>query len=79
MGTVMEAYNRVNGAYMTENCPLVDDLLKTEWGFEGIALTDYFVAQYTTVDSANCGNDLELPNARFYTPSCWARPWRRGR
>jgi beta-glucosidase len=68
VGTVMEAYNRVNGEYMTENCPLVNDVLKTEWGFEGFALSDYFVAQFSTVDSANCGNDLELPSPVFYTP-----------
>ncbi len=68
VGTVMEAYNRVNGAYMTENCPLVVDVLKGDWDFAGFAISDYFVAQQSTVDSANCGNDLEEPSPVHYTP-----------
>ncbi len=38
----LEADNRVNGEYLTENCPLVQDLLKGEWGFQGFALSDYW-------------------------------------
>jgi beta-glucosidase len=64
----MTAYNKVNGEYVAENCPLVRDLLKGEWGFQGFALSDYFLGVYSTVDSANCGEDLENPDPVWYTP-----------
>lgn len=66
-GTVMLAYNRVNGQYMAENGPLVEDVLKKEWGFDGFALSDYGAAR-STIAAANNGMDLELPQAAFYRP-----------
>ncbi|HEX8105613.1 MAG TPA: glycoside hydrolase family 3 C-terminal domain-containing protein [Solirubrobacteraceae bacterium] len=66
-GTVMLAYNRVNGQYAAENEKLVNGILKGEWGFDGFALSDY-LATRSTVASANNGLDLELPQAAFYRP-----------
>jgi beta-glucosidase len=57
---VMAAYNSVNGAYMTANRPLLHDLLKTEWGFRGVVVSDWSAA-YTTVPSAQAGLDLVMP------------------
>jgi beta-glucosidase len=68
VATVMTAYNKVNGEYMGENCPLVRDLLKGEWAFDGIALSDYFAGVYTTADSLNCGLDLENPSPVWFSP-----------
>jgi beta-glucosidase len=57
---VMAAYNSVNGAFMTANRPLLHDLLKTEWGFRGVVISDWY-ATYTTVPSAQAGLDLVMP------------------
>lgn len=64
-GSVMAAYNKVNGTWMTENGPLLDGVLKNEWGFDGWVLTDYG-AQHSTVAAANDGTDMELPYHQFY-------------
>ena len=70
-GTVMLAYNRVNGQWMSENGPLVEGILKDEWGFDGFALSDYGASR-STIGGANNGMDLELPQAVFYRPELLA-------
>ena len=65
VGTVMAAYNKVDGTYMTENDPLLNGVLKRDWGFDGWVLTDYG-AQHSTVAAANGGTDMELPYHEFY-------------
>jgi beta-glucosidase len=57
---VMAAYNSVNGATMTANLALLRDLLKTEWGFRGVVVSDWH-ATSTTVASAQAGLDLVMP------------------
>lgn len=57
---VMAAYNSVNGAFMTANLALLRDLLKTEWGFSGVVVSDWS-ATSTTVASAAAGLDLVMP------------------
>ena len=57
---VMAAYNSVNGAFMTANRALLHDLLKTEWGFHGVVVSDWS-ATYTTAPSAQAGLDLVMP------------------
>jgi beta-glucosidase len=57
---VMAAYNSVNGAFMSENLTLLRDLLKTEWGFRGVVVSDWS-ATSTTVASATAGLDLVMP------------------
>ena len=56
---VMAAYNSVNGTTMTEH-PLVRDVLKDEWGFDGVVVSDWTAAR-TTAASANAGLDLVMP------------------
>jgi beta-glucosidase len=58
--TIMAAYNRVNGVYMTENKSLLEDVLRDEWGFNGLVVSDWG-ALHSTVPSANAGLDLEMP------------------
>jgi beta-glucosidase len=70
-GSVMLAYNRVNGQYMTENGPLVEGVLKGEWRFDGMAVSDYSATR-STVAAANNGLDLELPQTIFYRPELLA-------
>ncbi|HET7338651.1 MAG TPA: beta-glucosidase [Candidatus Dormibacteraeota bacterium] len=57
---VMAAYNSVNGATMTANSPLLRDLLKDEWGFGGVVVSDWS-ATTSTVASAIAGLDLIMP------------------
>ena len=65
VGTVMGAYNGVNGQRATENRHLLLDILKGDWRFDGFVLTDY-EAQRSTVNAANNGLELELPKEQFY-------------
>jgi beta-glucosidase len=57
---VMAAYNSVNGATMTANQPLLRGLLKDEWGFRGVVISDWS-ATSTTAPSALAGLDLVMP------------------
>ena len=57
---VMAAYNTVNGAPMTANPTLLRDVLKTEWGFPGVVVSDWSATR-TTVPSAVSGLDLVMP------------------
>ena len=69
---IMTAYNRVNGHWVTERADLLHDLVRGEWGFEGLVMTDWFgVAD--TVDSIAAGLDLEMPGpGRAYGPALTA-------
>jgi beta-glucosidase len=57
---VMAAYNAVNGATMTANAVLLHDVLKSDWGFTGVVVSDWS-ATTTTVPSALAGLDLVMP------------------
>ena len=63
--TVMTAYNKVNGTYCSENRHLIRDILKDEWGFEGIAVTDWGAANDRIMGIEN-GNELEMPSSKGY-------------
>src|SRR4051794_8863574 len=56
---VMAAYNRVNGTTMTES-PLLHDVLKDEWGWDGLAMSDWGAAR-DTVNAGNAALDLAMP------------------
>ncbi len=62
---VMSSYNRVNGTFVGEHAPLLIDLLKNEWQFNGIVMSDWFGTR-STVDAANNGLDLEMPGPPRY-------------
>jgi beta-glucosidase len=63
-GAVMDAYNLVNGTYMAQNNHLNNEILKTEWGFDGILMSDWG-ATHDGVAAANGGLDLEMPSPTF--------------
>ncbi len=60
----MNSYNLINGVHATQNEFLNLKVLKGEWGFNGILMSDW-VATYDGVAAANNGLDLEMPDARF--------------
>ncbi len=57
---VMAAYNGVNGSTMTANATLLHDVLKSDWGFTGVVISDWS-ATTTTAPSALAGLDLVMP------------------
>jgi len=56
---VMSAYNRINGTYACENDHTLNDILKGEWGYKGIVMSDWFGTYDRNVP--NSGLDLEMP------------------
>jgi beta-glucosidase len=57
---VMAGYNSVNGATMTENAALLTRVLKDEWGFGGVVVSDWHAAR-STDETAAAGLDLAMP------------------
>ena len=57
---VMSSYNRLNGTYTSEYRQLLTDVLKEEWGFDGIVMSDWY-GSCTTVETMEGGLDLEMP------------------
>ncbi|HEV8133512.1 MAG TPA: glycoside hydrolase family 3 C-terminal domain-containing protein [Pyrinomonadaceae bacterium] len=65
VGSVMAAYNKVNGTFSSENVHLLKDVLKDEWGFDGFVVSDWG-ATHSTADAANNGLDIEMPTGEFF-------------
>ena len=64
--TVMSAYNKVNGWWCSENKVLLTGILKNEWGFKGLVVSDW-VSTHSTVNAANNGLDLEMPSGDVFS------------
>jgi beta-glucosidase len=65
---VMTAYNRVNGIYCGEQPELIGRVLRGEWGFDGLVMSDWF-GTHSTAPAALAGLDLEMPG-----PPAWLGP-----
>jgi beta-glucosidase len=64
VGAIMDSYNLVNGVHMTQNEYLMTEVVKKEWGFPGIIMSDWD-ATYDGVAAAKAGLDLEMPFGKF--------------
>jgi beta-glucosidase len=69
----MASYNKVNGTYAAENKLLLTDILRTEWKWHGLVLSDWGAVK-STVPSANAGMDLEMPNSMYFAALSTAVP-----
>ncbi|GJJ11758.1 hypothetical protein Clacol_005996 [Clathrus columnatus] len=56
----MTAYNRLNGVHCSENPRLLTDILRREWGFDGLVMSDWF-GTYSVAENINAGLSLEMP------------------
>jgi beta-glucosidase len=76
--SVMAAYNKVNGQHCTENYHLLKDVLKGNWGFKGFVISDW-VSTYSTVDAANAGLDLEMPQGVYFKKDSLVKALKEGK
>ena len=63
--SVMSAYNKVNGWWCSENKELLTDILKNDWGFKGVVVSDWG-STHSTEHAANNGLDIEMPDAYVF-------------
>jgi beta-glucosidase len=63
--TIMAAYNLVNGIPASENAYLLTEILRHEWGYEGVVVSDWFMSVKSTAASVNAGLDLEMPSPKW--------------
>jgi len=61
--TLMSSYNKVNGTYASESRYILTDILRDDWGFEGIVMTDWFGGNNPPAQ-IHAGNDLLEPGTR---------------
>ncbi len=64
--TIMCSYNRINGVYSCENKWLLNDVLREEWGFDGLVMTDWG-AMNKRIPALKAGLDLEMPSSHGET------------
>ena len=59
---IMCSYNRLNGVFLSENKRLLSDILRDEWGFEGLVVSDWGAVN-ERVDGVKAGLDLQMPGS----------------
>lgn len=60
--TVMSAYNRINGEYCGDSRRLLTEILRDEWGFDGLVMSDWGATNHRP-DSIHAGQELEMPSS----------------
>jgi beta-glucosidase len=64
--TIMSSYNHLNGYFAGQNRHLITEILKEDWGFQGLVMSDWSTAMDDTVAAANAGMDLEMPDGNAH-------------
>ncbi len=67
--TMMAAYNKLNGQFCTENTWLLKDVLKEEWGYKGVVISDWTAVH--DIAAVKAGNDLEMPGPGHTGKDLW--------
>ena len=62
--TIMTSYNEINGVYAHENKHLLQEILRDEWGFDGMVVSDWGGSN-SAVDAVKAGGSLEMPSPGF--------------
>ena len=62
---LMAAYNKVNGRWCSENEQLLNTILRQQWGFPGMVISDWG-GVHSTVDAVTAGMNVEMPGNRFF-------------
>lgn len=75
--SVMASYNKVNGTFASENPYTLTDILRKEWGFDGLVMSDWFGTK-STAASVNAGLDLEMPGPAVWRGEKLLRAFRAG-
>lgn len=63
--SVMASYHKINGIHTSEDPWLLNEVLRKEWGWDGVVMADWY-GTYSTAEAVNAGLDLEMPG-----PSRW--------
>lgn len=67
-GSLMCAYNYINGSPACSSFHVLQEVLRDEWGFDGFVVSDYILATKDTVQSALNGLEIDMPMGVFYAP-----------
>ncbi|GJC99084.1 betaglucosidase [Colletotrichum higginsianum] len=62
---VMSSYNKIGGLHVSENPKILQDILRTEWGFNGLIMSDWY-GTYSCEAALNAGVDIEMPGPSRY-------------
>ena len=74
---IMSAYNQINGQYCSENPHLLKDILKGDWGYQGLVMSDWGAVHHTDLAALN-GLDIEMGSGEPYESNYLAAPFLEG-
>lgn len=77
-GTVMCSYNKINGVHASDSKKLLTDILRAEWGFDGLVVTDWG-AMNDRIEGFKAGCDLNMPGGSRYMERATLEAVRSGR